>query len=154
MRQMELLVIPASSSMQLGTLIDAASKVEDAQIFDADSISSVKHIELAFFHAQAAFKEKTNLTNSLKMEFLLRAAATRQIKIAIDRCGVKNPERILLAVWGKEEDNMAKILLTFKAKKKKLKADEYYLISLYKLDKKKDIEEQILEKMVKAQVED
>ena len=151
-----------SSELKLNDFIEAASKIEDVQVFDSDSVASRKHLELAFFHAQEAFKENSNFAKSLKMEFLLRAAATRQIKVAIERCGVKDPKKVILVVWsieknkGNKEDVGSILSLLNADKLERWKADESYLISLYGLDKKRktSIEDQIIEKMVEVQIED
>ncbi|MEM2974083.1 MAG: KEOPS complex subunit Cgi121 [Candidatus Micrarchaeia archaeon] len=149
----ELKIVPCSSELGLDKLLKSVSNIEDAQVFDADSIVSKKHLEVAFFHARQAFAENMNIANSLKMEFLLRAAATRQIKVALEKCGVKNPTRIILATWGEEKD-VAKILSILNAKKKKLKVNESHLVSLHNLDRKRNLEKQIIEKMVEVQIGD
>ena len=144
-------MMAVSSTFSLKELIEAASKFDDAQIFDSDSIASEKQLRLAFFHARESFKEKSNLAKSFKMEFLLRAAATRQIKVAIERCGVKNPSKVILAVWKGDEN---KVLPELKAQEVKWEIDENRLMLLYGLDKEKDLEKQIIKKMVEVQIED
>jgi len=137
-------------------LMKASSGFQEMQVFDAGSVVGEFHLELAFFHATQAFREGANLAKTLKMEFLLRAAATRQIKVAIERCGAKNPRSIILVLWGKDKGKVDKMLKALEAKiaGKKLKADKGKLILLYSLDKNRDIEEQIVEKMVEVQIED
>lgn len=144
-------IIAVSSAFGLKELIEAASKLNDAQIFDSDSIASEKQLKLAFFHARESFKEKTNLAKSFKMEFLLRAAATRQIKVALERCGVKDPGKAILAIWKGDENEAISAL---KAKEVKWEVDNNRLVVLYGLDKKEDVERQIIKKMVEVQIED
>jgi len=144
-------IIAVSSAFGLKELIEAASKLDDAQIFDSDSIASEKHLKLAFFHARESFREKTNLAKSFKMEFLLRAAATRQIKVAIERCGVKDPSKAILTIWKGDE---SKVLPELKAQEVKWEIDEDRLMLLYGLDKKEDVERQIIKRMVEVQIED
>lgn len=144
-------IIAVSSALSLKELIEAASKLNDAQIFDSDSIASEKHLKLAFFHAREAFKEERNLAKSFKMEFLLRAAATRQIKVAIETCGVKDSGKAILAIWKGDENE---VISELKAKEVKWEVDKNRLILLYGLDKKEDAEKQIIKKMVEVQIED
>jgi KEOPS complex subunit Cgi121 len=62
------------------------------QVFYADMIFGVDHIVSAVNHAVRAFKQRTNVTNSLEMEILLYASGERQIKQAIPKMGVKEGE--------------------------------------------------------------
>ena len=144
-------IMAVSSAFNLKELVDATLKLSDAQIFDSNSIASEKQLRLAFFHARESFKEKTNLAKSFKMEFLLRAAATRQIKVAIERCGVKDPNKAILTIWKGDEND---VLQALKAKEVKWEVDKNCLISLYGLDEKEDVERQIIKKMVEVQIED
>lgn len=59
------------------------------QVFDAAAICGKDHLISATTHAQRAFKQGTNATNSLALEILLYAAGERQIQKAIQRIGVK-----------------------------------------------------------------
>jgi len=144
-------IIAVSSALSLSEFIMAASKFDDAQIFDSDSIASEKQLRLAFFHAQESFREKTNLAKSFRMEFLLRAAATRQIKVALERCGVKDSKKVILAIWKGDENE---VISALKAKEVKWEIDKNRLILLYGLDEKEDVEKQIIKKMVEVQIED
>jgi tRNA threonylcarbamoyladenosine modification (KEOPS) complex Cgi121 subunit len=146
-------IIPISSGLSPDKLVDSALKMDNVQIFDSGSIASERHLELAFFHALEAMKEGSNYARSLKMEFLLRAAATRQIKVAIERCGVKDSKKAILVVW-KEKTELGRILEILKAGKTKWKADKKQIMKRYGLDKKRDVEEQIIEKMIEVQIED
>ena len=149
-------ILPISSKLTLDILLKNTAKYEDLQIFDADSIISNKHIKLAFFHAQEAFAEKINFAKSLKMEFLLRAAATKQIKVAIERCGVKDPSKIILVLWGKSIVNKNEILQILQSEEIKWEPNSEKIVSLYTLDPKREktLENQIIEKMVEVQVGD
>ena len=144
-------IMAVSSALGLKELVDAASKIDDAQVFDSDSIASEKQLKLAFYHARESFREKSNLAKSFRMEFLLRTAATRQIKVAIERCGVKDPNKAILAVWKGDEND---VLQALKAKESKWEINKDRLISLYGLDNKEDVEKQIIKKMVEVQIED
>jgi KEOPS complex subunit Cgi121 len=58
------------------------------QAFNADVIYDKKHLISAVEHANRAFENKTNTTNSLEMEILLYSSGERQLKLAIPKMGV------------------------------------------------------------------
>jgi KEOPS complex subunit Cgi121 len=59
------------------------------QVFDASAIYGKDHLISATIHAQRAFEQGRNSTNSLALEILLYAAGERQIHKAIKKIGVK-----------------------------------------------------------------
>ena len=59
------------------------------QAFDATVVYGKDHLISATTHAQRAFKQGRNATNSLALEILLYAAGERQIQKAIKKMGVK-----------------------------------------------------------------
>jgi tRNA threonylcarbamoyladenosine modification (KEOPS) complex Cgi121 subunit len=59
------------------------------QFFDAELIATQEHLYFAILNALQAFKNKTNHSKSPAMETILFASAQRQIKRAIERCGIK-----------------------------------------------------------------
>jgi len=59
------------------------------QAFDATGIYGKEHLISATIHAQRAFEQGRNSTNSLGLEILLYAAGERQIQKAIKNLGVK-----------------------------------------------------------------
>ncbi|DAC72863.1 MAG TPA: hypothetical protein DSN98_03045 [Thermoplasmata archaeon] len=59
------------------------------QAFDAAAIYGKDHLISATTHAQRAFEQKTNATNSLALEILLYAAGERQIHKAIKKIGIR-----------------------------------------------------------------
>jgi len=59
------------------------------QAMNADLIFGKHHLQSAAEHAIRAFQQGTNTANSLAMETLLYAAGERQIKIAIEKMGMK-----------------------------------------------------------------
>jgi KEOPS complex subunit Cgi121 len=59
------------------------------QALDATVIYSKDHVISATNHAQRAFEQKTNATNSLALEILLYAAGERQIEKALKKIGIK-----------------------------------------------------------------
>lgn len=59
------------------------------QFFDARLVASSEHLYFAVLNALQAFENKTNISKSLAVETMLYASAQRQIKKAIQRCGIK-----------------------------------------------------------------
>ncbi|HUT00501.1 MAG TPA: KEOPS complex subunit Cgi121 [Candidatus Thermoplasmatota archaeon] len=59
------------------------------QALDATVIYSEGHLISATNHAQRAFEQGTNATNSLALEILLYAAGERQIEKALKKIGIK-----------------------------------------------------------------
>jgi len=68
------------------------------QAFDAQMIFGKDHLISAVSHAQRAFKQSTNATNSLSLEILLYAAGERQIQKAIKKMGVKQGKQTVAFV--------------------------------------------------------
>ncbi|MEM0493461.1 MAG: KEOPS complex subunit Cgi121 [Candidatus Thermoplasmatota archaeon] len=60
------------------------------QAMNADMIYSKRHILSGTEHAIRALRENRNTMSTLAMELLLYIAGERQIKLAIDKIGVKN----------------------------------------------------------------
>jgi len=69
----------------------------DMQFFDAGLIATQEHLYFGALNALQAFQNKTNISKSPAMETMLYASAQRQIKKAIQRCGIK-PETTSMAV--------------------------------------------------------
>jgi KEOPS complex subunit Cgi121 len=67
------------------------------QFFDAALIATQEHLYFAAINALQAFQNKTNISKSLSMETMLYASGQRQIKKAIQLCGIK-PETKNMAV--------------------------------------------------------
>ena len=68
------------------------------QALNADLIYGKDHVLSAVSHAQRAFKQHTNATNSLALEILLYAAGERQIQKAIAKMGVKQGKQSVVFV--------------------------------------------------------
>jgi len=69
----------------------------EVQFFDAGLIATQEHVYFALLNALKAFQNKTNISKSFAMETMLYASAQRQIKKAIQLCGIK-PETSTMAV--------------------------------------------------------
>jgi KEOPS complex subunit Cgi121 len=61
----------------------------EVQFFDADQIATPEHLYFAVQNALAAFHDKYNISKSAAMETLLYASGQRQIKKALQRCGIQ-----------------------------------------------------------------
>jgi len=72
-------------------------KGANVQFFDARLIAGWKHLYFAVLNALNAFKNKTNISNSVAVETLLYASAQRQINKAVELLGIK-PESSQVAV--------------------------------------------------------
>jgi tRNA threonylcarbamoyladenosine modification (KEOPS) complex Cgi121 subunit len=69
----------------------------ELQFFDAGLVATQEHLYFAVLNALQAFQNKTNISKSLAVETMLYASAQRQIRKAIQRCGIK-PETTSMAV--------------------------------------------------------
>ena len=69
----------------------------ELQFFDASLVATQEHLYFAVLNALQAFQNKTNISKSLAVEAMLYASAQRQIRKAIQRCGIK-PETTSMAV--------------------------------------------------------
>ncbi len=72
-------------------------QIVEVQFFDAELIATQEHLYFAAINALQAFQNKTNISKSLSMETMLYGSGQRQIKKAIQRCGIK-PETTKMAV--------------------------------------------------------
>ena len=72
------------------------------QAFDATVVYGKDHLISATIHAQRAFEQRTNATNSLALEILLYAAGERQIQKAIKKIGVKKGKQQIAFVFVNE----------------------------------------------------
>jgi KEOPS complex subunit Cgi121 len=68
------------------------------QALDATVIYSKDHLISATNHAQRAFEQGTNATNSLALEILLYAAGERQIEKALKKIGIKKGKQQIVFV--------------------------------------------------------
>jgi len=76
------------------------------QAFNAELIYGKNHLISAVHHAQRAFEQANNSTNTLAMEILLYAAGERQIKKAIEKLGVKKGKISIAFVVMKKIQNI------------------------------------------------
>jgi len=75
----------------------------ELQFFDADLVATQHHLYFAVLNALQAFRNKTNISKSLAVEAMLYASAQRQIRKAIQRCGIKSEtSRMAVVVIGEK----------------------------------------------------
>jgi tRNA threonylcarbamoyladenosine modification (KEOPS) complex Cgi121 subunit len=74
------------------------SGIGSFQLMDASLILNEEHVRFACFEAIRSFESGDNITGSLEMEILVRAACTSQISEAIGRLGVSGETRRVVLV--------------------------------------------------------
>jgi len=121
----KIICIPISSELTNSEILKIA-KSHNFQVFDLNAVKSEFQVNLAFFHAEKAFEQNSNISKDLLLEFLIRVAGIRQINKAIEKVGIKNTNQILVTFspnFSKvnSEDEILKLL---KAKKIKWKQTE------------------------------
>lgn len=83
------------------------------QFFDAKFIAGWKHLYFAALNSLNAFKNKTNISNSVAVETLLYASAQRQIKKAVELLGMKpKSPQVAVLVIAKSRQRTISILET------------------------------------------
>jgi len=96
--------------------LNVAVHPNECQLFDADKVIDVEHVEAAVVNAALSFRSKSRVAKSLRLEFLLRLAATDQISEALRLVGVgRETGRIGVCVFGGspgEVEEAARRLLT------------------------------------------
>ena len=80
------------------------------QIFDAEMIFGKNHLTSSVEHAIRSMNNGTNTTNSLEKEILLYSSGERQIKIAIDKMGIKkNTNKFAIVFLPENIESLKKI---------------------------------------------
>ena len=107
---MEFRVVPARTKFKdVEELLSRMKEVSERrkaviQAFDPDMVLSENHLIFSAHHAFKAFADKRAIAKKLESELLLWAAATRRIGEAVDKVGVKDPERVVFLIEkGKEQ---------------------------------------------------
>lgn len=96
------------------------------QVFDADLIYGKKHIISALEHAKRAMKQGRNTTNSIEKEILLYAAGERQLKLAIQKIGIKKGKKDIAIIFANKNRDLNKLVKKF-LKEFNLKRDDKLL---------------------------
>jgi KEOPS complex subunit Cgi121 len=66
------------------------------QLLDARNLAGREHIEFAVEQAKKAFERGENISSDFLIEVLVRASATRQIKVALERLGIKGRKEVVV----------------------------------------------------------
>jgi tRNA threonylcarbamoyladenosine modification (KEOPS) complex Cgi121 subunit len=83
----------------------------DIQFFDADLIATSEHLYFAVLNALAAFRGKTNISNSIAVETVLYTAAQRQIQKSIAKIGIKTQTKNMsVVIVGKDIESVEHLL--------------------------------------------
>ena len=95
-------------------LLTNLSSLGQFQLMDARFILGEDHVRFACFEALRVFDNGQNITVSLPMEILIRAACTTQISEAIERLGVRkgSSDLVLVAIEAGKNGVEAAIALT------------------------------------------
>lgn len=68
------------------------------QLVNADRVATKEHLQVASYHAQKAFQQKTATANSLEIETLLYATGQRQIAKALTLMGISPNTKDIAAI--------------------------------------------------------
>jgi KEOPS complex subunit Cgi121 len=90
---LSLKAVPLRCNVAPGT--DALEKYKDVQLIDPAFIAGEAHLKSAIFHAESAFKRGENVSKNPFIEVVVRAAQSRQIKIAFDILGPKGSNEVV-----------------------------------------------------------
>jgi tRNA threonylcarbamoyladenosine modification (KEOPS) complex Cgi121 subunit len=104
LEKLKILWIEGADIPDVGTLLKRLSELGKFQLMDASLILNDEHVRFACLEALRSFETGENLTGSLAMEVLVKAACTTQISEAIGRLGVKEGDVNLVLVAIEAED--------------------------------------------------
>lgn len=68
------------------------------QLVDANRVINKEHLQVASYHAQKSFQQKTATSNSLEIEMLLYATGQRQIAKALTLMGISPKTKNIAAI--------------------------------------------------------
>jgi KEOPS complex subunit Cgi121 len=74
------------------------------QLIDLSYVAGKGHIEFAIDQAKRAFERRTNISDDIFVEVLVRMSGQRQIKKAIQLFGLKDSKEVAVIFEGKHED--------------------------------------------------
>ena len=81
----------------------------ELQLFDAGCIATWEHLFFAAINALQSTATGHNLANNLTIELSLYVSGNRQIKIALEKFGVKpNTKTVAVCIFGNQEKNIMK----------------------------------------------
>jgi len=106
----------AGASGKLGNIAETMTLLKNLgeelnifiQLFDANYIYGREHLQSAIMHAERSIKNNSNLADNPSMEILLYASGERQIKLAINKIGIKdNTETFALVIYSPEGSSLS-----------------------------------------------
>ncbi len=103
------------------------------QIISSENIIDEDQLKFALYHAKSAFSQKSNILKSLDVEFLLYLSQERQIKLALEKIGIKEPNSV------NDEMNIVEIIF---GNPKKIDEGLMYLEKIHKSGSLSDIKYQ------------
>ncbi len=96
----------------VAALLDSLSgivKPAEVQLFDADRVVDEEHVEAAIVNAVLSYNSPLRVARSLKVEFLLKLAATDQISEALKRVGLSSStRRVAVCIFGSDVEHLLK----------------------------------------------
>jgi tRNA threonylcarbamoyladenosine modification (KEOPS) complex Cgi121 subunit len=110
--------IAGARSVQVETVESVVNLVRErlgdvtVQLFDATYVAGWQHLFFAALNALKAFRNGTNISNSLAVECLLYASAQTQIRVALDVMGIKETSsEVAILVVGSEAGSVKRSLM-------------------------------------------
>lgn len=99
---MEILTVNFEKEIDYKELYGLLKKTNKTfQMFNSETILNEQHILFAFECAKKDFDEKTNISENIEMQLLLRVGATAKINKAIEKVGFKGGKSAVLAFFEK-----------------------------------------------------
>lgn len=101
-------------------LMDFLSENKKTQVVDAKCFFGEKHVIHSILQTLKAFRDKSNISKSEELEFLVRLSGQRQIKNALSIC--KPRKKVVFVSWNKNDKKIfSKLKKEFKVKARVLK---------------------------------
>lgn len=148
----------ASSAYPFDKLLSHLQKIGTAkqtvQVFDPNAVINKTHLDGAFFNAIEAFKDGTNISNSLGMEMLLFAAMTSQIDDAIKIAGAKSGKEFVIFASSAAMFNRAKQYLKSSKDFKPSVLQQAKTAKRYGITQRADLDHFILQKITLSRLSD
>ncbi|WP_456474136.1 KEOPS complex subunit Cgi121 [Candidatus Pyrohabitans sp.] len=72
-----------------------APKRYGIQLLDAHNLAGREHLEFAVEQAKKAFERGENISTDFLIEVMVRASANRQIKVALERLGIRGSREVV-----------------------------------------------------------
>jgi tRNA threonylcarbamoyladenosine modification (KEOPS) complex Cgi121 subunit len=102
------------------------SKIE-TQFLDASLVATWQHLYFAVLNALIAFRNRSNISNSVSMEIMLYASSQRQIRKAMEMMGLKSETSAIALVMVGTEPREVRSALAIVSKRLKTRSDDKVL---------------------------